>query len=349
MSSKDTCPTRKKLITATSFIIVACSVFYFMGQWLIPFLVALILAYALHVPSKKISQILHVSIAVASGIIILLLVAAISVFTTFLVPLAKNATFVLIQKLPILLQTLPDSINELLHNMAQICGIERTFDIGSEFKRYLSEITSNIPSYVPHFIDTGKTLMYIIMFVFMTPMIAFYLLKDWSKIEISFKMLLQKIAPESVGNLIQILNTKLAAYVKGQLLICCILSIIYTATLFFIGADQYVFCGIFSGALSIAPFFGPFLGLLTTLAMALDEFSYTYQYVSTICLYVIVPFIDSNFFTPKLIGRLTGIQPVWLLFSLGATISILGFAGIFIAVPTAVVLSTICKEITKKI
>ena len=68
-----------------------------------------------------------------------------------------------------------------------------------------------------------------------------------------------------------------------------------------------------------------------------------------VALYLVIPFMDSNFITPRLIGKSTGIQPVWLLFSICACLSILGTVGIFISVPMAVVLSTVCKECVKKL
>ena len=119
--------------------------------------------------------------------------------------------------------------------------------------------------------------------------------------------------------------------------------------LLYIGVDRYIVCGIVSGLLSIAPFFGPLIGLLTTLATSLDTFSDAYQYALTIILYLLIPFLDSNFITPRFIGKKTGIQPVWLLFSICASVSILGTMGIFISVPMAVILSTACKEFAKKL
>lgn len=326
-----------------------CLLCYEMGQWVIPFIIALIFAYAFHIPLKKISNKLHLSNSCSATIIVFFILSIVSILTVFLIPLLKNATIILVQKLPELLQNFPDSINTILHNTASSFGIDRNFDIGTLFKKYLVELTIDWPNHILNFINTGMTLVYIVMFAFMTPIITFYLLKDWEKIEISFNAILDKVAPKSVISVVQSINSKLGAYIKGQLLVCIILSIFYTLSLLFIGVEQYIVCGIFSGILSIAPFFGPFIGLLTTLAMTLDTFAFSYQYILTICLYLAIPFIDSNFITPRFIGKSTGIQPVWLLFSICATVSILGTMGIFISVPMAVVLSTICKEIVKKL
>ena len=349
MDIQKTSKKRSKLIINSLLLFAFCLLCYEMGQWTIPFIIALVLAYAFHIPLKKISKKLHLSNTYSATIIVLFILSLVSIFTVFLIPLLKNATVILVQKLPDLLQTFPDSINTTLHNAVASLGIDKNFDIGTVFKKYLIELTTDWPNHMLNFINTGVTLVYIIMFVFMTPVITFYLLKDWNKIEISFNAILNKVASKTVISILQSINYKLGAYIKGQLLVCIILSILYTVGLFFIGVDQYIVCGIFSGTLSIAPFFGPFIGLLTTLAMALDTFTFSHQYILTICLYVAIPFMDSNFITPKFIGKSTGIQPVWLLFSICATVSVLGTMGIFISVPMAVVLSTVCKEIVKRL
>ena len=338
----------KYILGATSISILIVT-FYCMGQWLIPFVISLILAYALHVPAGVLSKKLKISTTLSAGIIVSALITGFTFFALFLIPLIKNASIVLIEKLPRLMESFPSTINAFLHKASSSFGIEKNFDISASFKNYIGQLASELPTHVLNFINTGMTVIYIVMFVFMIPIITFYLLKDWEKIEKSFSAILNKVCSGFVAEMLKNINNKLAEYMKGQILICCILSVFYTAALALIGTEEYIVCGLFSGFLSFAPFFGPFIGLLTALAMSIDDFSFTYQYVFTGCLYFVVPFIDSNFITPKLIGMKTGIQPFWLLFSVCATVSVLGIAGVFISVPMAVVLSTICKEIVKKL
>ena len=321
---------------------------YEMGQWIVPFVIAFILAYAFHVPSKKLGKILHVSSTLSAIIIVLGLIACVSLFTVFLAPLLKNATMIIIQKLPIMLRELPSYMNENLHRLFSIFGIERSFDTGAIFNEYLSKFALNLPKHIFGFIDTGMALMYVVMFAFMTPIITFYLLKDCEKVENSFVSLLNKCVSPSVISVLHPINSKLGAYCKGQLIVCLILACAYSLGFLFIGVEKYIVCGLISGMLAVAPFFGAIIGLITTLATSLDCLS-SYQYVMVVALYLVIPFMDSNFITPRLIGKSTGIQPVWLLFSICACLSILGTVGIFISVPMAVVLSTVCKECVKKL
>ncbi|MDR2667012.1 MAG: AI-2E family transporter [Holosporales bacterium] len=331
---------------------ILCAVFllvYSMGQWFVPFAIALVLAYAFHAPTQFLSRKLRISHSFSSGIVILLTISILFFFTLFLFPILKNALFTLIKKLPLLIQSLPDSINSVFNGITTAVGIDKTFEIGNVVKKYLIELTMDWPSYVLNFVNTGVTLVYVVMFVFMIPVITFYLLKDWKKIEESFEVLLRRMTSDFTISLIKSINTKLGTYIKGQLLVCSILFICYTVALAVIGTREYVVCGIFSGVISFIPFFGPFTGLLTTLALSLDDFSFTHQYIATICLYILVPLMDANFLTPRLIGKITGIRPIWLLFSICATASIFGTCGVIMSVPIAVIVATICRELIKKI
>lgn len=337
-----------KWIVNSLFLASVILLVYKMGQWVIPFVIALIFAYAFHVPSMMISRILHVSTTISSIIIVLGIITSVSLFTVFLVPLLKNAMMIIIQQLPVIVKEVPPYVDKNLHNICSIFGIERTFDVGAIFNEYLSTFALNLPQHLFGVIDTGMTLMYVIVFAFMTPIITFYLLKDWVKIENSFTSLLNKCVSTSLISILRPVNSKLGLYIKGQLIVCGILAFAYSIGLFCVGVQKFIVCGIVSGILAIAPFFGAIIGLITTLATSLDCL-HAYQYAMVIALYLIIPFMDSNFITPRFIGNKTGIQPVWLLFSICACVSVLGTGGIFISVPMAVILSTVCKECVKKL
>ncbi|MDR1609770.1 MAG: AI-2E family transporter [Holosporales bacterium] len=340
------------MIVMGLFIATIALSIWLVGQWILPFVIAFIMAYVLHAPVDFVSQKLRLPRTLATGLVVLSLVVAMSTFTVFFVPLLKNAIITIIKKLPVFLQTFPEQVNTILHDIAEACGIEHTFDVAHGFEKYLNEFTTELPSRIFTFIDTGIALVYAVMFIFITPIITFYLLKDWPAIVESTGAILQKVAPKSVLTTIRLVNTNLAAYIKGQLLVCLILSVFYFVGLWGLGItsiNECMVCGILSGTCSIAPFFGPLIGLMVSLVMIFDDAPSVYQYINVVCLFIIVPFIDSNFITPKLIGRKTGIHPVGLLFMICVAGSILGLSGIFIAVPMAVVLSTICKECVRKV
>ena len=326
-----------------SFILIIC---YAMGKWTIPFIIGIILAYCLHYPSQLLSEKLKISTTLSAGFILSFIISIFSIIFIFLIPLVQNAILILLKKLAIILNTSSaDSINEFVQNILLKFGINKSIDVGTGIQNYINDTIHNVPKYLYNFINKGKSIVYTAIFMGMTPIITFYLLKDWNKVSMCFIMILRKFTSNKFIDLLININTKLGDYIKGQLLICCILSVIYFIGLKIIGVNEYIVCSIFSGFISIAPFFGPCIGLAITLAMSLNDFVYSYQYFLTIGLYILVPFIDSNFITPKLIGDKLGIHPFWMLFSICASMSTLGTPGIFLSIPITVIFTTIFKVI----
>ena len=337
-----------KIFINTSILIIISLVLYTMGKWTIPFIIGIILAYCFHYPAKILTLKLKFSSTVSASIIVGLLVSIFCIISIFLGPPIHNAILILFNKVSILINnSTSDSINEFIRMLLLKLGINKTVDIGSGIQNWINDTISKVPQYLLNFLNTGKSIVYIIIFMFMTPIITFYLLKDWEKFSKCFLVILRKLTSNTIGELLININNKLGDYIKGQLLICCILSVLYSFCLSIIGVEEALVCGLFSGFISIAPFFGPCIGLGTTLAMCLDDFVF-YQYYLTIGLYIIIPFIDSNFITPKLIGDKLGIPPFWMLFSICATMSILGTIGMFLSVPLTVIFSTVCKIVMNK-
>lgn len=322
------------------FIILLCS----MGQFSIPFVVGTILAYAFNVPVDTASRKFHIPRGITSGICIFLLIALFSFFTVVIGPIIKDCFILLVKKLPLIIESIPGIIKFICEKL-HIPGEITSENLAAS---YSSEIASALPEYILNFLNTGVTLIYSAVFIIMTPIITFYLLKDWDKINQSFHNMIDNNPKHDIFlRVIQKININLLAYLKGQLIICFILAVLYTTSLYFIGIKEYIACGILSGFLSFAPFFGPFLGFITSITVSIDEFETLSQYIITGCVYLVIPFIDSNFITPKLIGSRTGIKPFWILFSICAATSAFGTIGVFIAVPLAVFCSTIIKEISR--
>ena len=331
-------------------ICITITILYSMGQLLIPFLVGSVLAYALHVPARKLSKVCKFSQTTAAAILVLLAITIVAIFVLFLAPIIKNSLESIIKKLPDIIATLPDAINHTITKICNRLGLhETTFDIADFISKNFDFINIKTSKYLSHFVNTGVGIIYTILFIFMTPIITFYLLKDWQKIEIHTEKLLANNASTTLKSCITEINTNLGKYISGQLCICLILACVYILFLKIIGVNTYFVCGIFSGIMAFAPFLGPVIGCFATLASTIQDALCTMQYAAIIVLYIAIPFIDSNFITPKLIGDKIGMHPFWILFAICCTTSILGFSGIFIAVPLAVVVSTICKTFTKQL
>ncbi len=326
-------------IIALTGILFTC---YAMEQFIIPFLLSIIISYTFHVPARNIEKYLRTSSTMSSLIIVLCITSTCILFGIYIIPLIKNAAMILLSKLPIILKELPSLIN----SFAITLHVDN-LNIANAFEKYIMDFGTLLPKHIVGFLNTGVTLMYVIMYVIMTPILTFYVLKDWHKIEKYVSSMLEKFTSDKVSKITSQINKNLGQYILGQLGVCSILSCIYIISLYILGIENFVVCGIFSGMMAFAPFFGALISFITTISISADSIIGISQCIFIGCIYLIIPFVDANIITPKLIGRRVGLQPFWLLFSICATVSIIGTFGIFVSVPMAIILSTICKNMIK--
>lgn len=95
--------------------------------------------------------------------------------------------------------------------------------------------------------------------------------------------------------------------------------------------------GLTIGIMALIPYGGSVGIALTTLLVALQDFS---MGVRVLVAALIVQQILENLIAPRILGSFTGLNPVWLLISVLTGARIGGLLGVILAVPSAVVIKT---------
>lgn len=142
------------------------------------------------------------------------------------------------------------------------------------------------------------------------------------------------------------LSKGLAGVVRGQLIICCIDGFLTGLGLFLIGVDFALLLGIVGGLLCIIPIFGTIILLIPAVLLALMKGPVTALLVIVVIL--LIHFCDTNFFTPKIVGKSSNLHPVIIIFALLAGQQLAGVLGLILAVPVTSMLQTTIKFILEK-
>lgn len=189
---------------------------------------------------------------------------------------------------------------------------------------------------------TGQAFAGFIGALFLMPIVAFFMMKDWPKIVAWVHDLVPPHMDKTVRKLLKQIDVKIAGFIRGQLLVCLFLGCMYAIALTFAGLNYGFVIGIATGVLSIIPYVGSALGLITSLTVAGLQSEWDLMYIGIIAaIFFAGQFIEGNFITPKLIGESVGLHPLWIIFSLLAGASLLGLLGMMLAVPTAAIISVL--------
>ena len=181
-------------------------------------------------------------------------------------------------------------------------------------------------------------------FAVITPVVAFYMLIDWDRIVGHVDRLIPRDQAETVRQLARDVDSVLAAFARGQVLVCLGLAAFYSLALLTAGLDHAVAIGVVSGLVSFIPYVGTAVGFLLSVGVALFQFwPEGLPIVLVAGVFVVGQLLESYVLTPRLVGRKVGLHPVWLLFALLAGGNLLGFSGLLVAVPTAAAIGVLVR------
>ncbi len=173
-------------------------------------------------------------------------------------------------------------------------------------------------------------------YVVLTPVLTFYLLRDYDRILARMRGLLPRGREAAVVEFAREYDVLLSRYLRGQLTVALIIGVM-TGTLLFVVQFPYAFLlGALAGVLGLIPFLGLVLSLIPAVIVALVSGSVLVSLVKVAGVYGLVQILDGGVISPRIVGDSVGLHPVWIVLALSVGGFFFGFVGLLISVPVAV-------------
>jgi predicted PurR-regulated permease PerM len=326
------------------FLMIGFYIFCQIEPIVFPFLSAFIGAYALNMPMRKMEQ-LGIPRSLGALFLILLVFTFMGLFIICAVPFAKQELFLLMKAYPSIEKKLFEFVLPYTKTITRITGDFSVQQLQNQFADSMGAILNWIVSFILSLLSRGIAIANLLSLVILTPMIMFYFLKDWTIILKKINALLPYFYADRIRREFTRIDQTLGAYVYGQSMVCCILIMCYMISLWLVELPYALFVGFFTGFLTFIPYLGVATGFLLALTLALTHFNEFSQVLMVIGVYGVFSSFESYFLTPKLIGGKIGLHPVLIIFSLLASGSLFGLAGIIFALPLAAVISTLMRSL----
>jgi predicted PurR-regulated permease PerM len=192
-------------------------------------------------------------------------------------------------------------------------------------------------------ISEGAALFNIVALVIVTPVVAFFVLRDWPRMASVIDTLFPRKHHELIRTTLQDIDRALSGFVRGQALVCLSLGLIYSIGLSLTGLKYGITIGIIAGVLSFIPYVGSGFMLVTSMLLAFVQFDSRMEIARVFLVYIVGQALEGYVLTPKLVGDRVGLHPVWIIFALFAGGSLLGFVGVLIAVPVAAIIGVLVR------
>jgi predicted PurR-regulated permease PerM len=192
-------------------------------------------------------------------------------------------------------------------------------------------------------LSSGLAVLNVLSLVFLTPIVAFFMLRDWDGLVRRVDSWLPRDHVDVVRELAGKIDATLAAWVRGVALVCVLLGTFYAVTLTLLGLDVGLFIGLFAGALSFVPFVGAIGGFILAVGMAALEFDELWRIGAVGLVFLVGQALEGNWLTPMLVGDKVDLHPVTVIFALLAGGALFGFVGLLLAVPVAAVIGVLAR------
>ena len=176
----------------------------------------------------------------------------------------------------------------------------------------------------------------VVGYVFLTPVLTFYLLRDYDRILAWLRGLLPRNRETGVVEFAREYDILLARYLRGQLTVALILGLMTGALLFVVQFPYPFLLGALAGVMGLIPFLGLVLSIIPALIVALVSGSVLVSLVKLAVVYGSVQILEGAVISPRIVGESVGLHPVWIVLALSVGGFFFGFVGLLVGVPVAV-------------
>ncbi|CAH2402786.1 AI-2E family transporter [Mesorhizobium ventifaucium] len=228
-------------------------------------------------------------------------------------------------------------IGENLHIEQSSVDVVRT--VGS---KWLDGVVTSLWS-------SGRALISLLSLLVVTPIIAIYLVIDWHRMIATVDGWFAPEYRDDIRALGREIHDTVAGFVRGQVVICLVLAVIYAAALKLTGLNHAILIGITAGLISFVPYLGAASGILVSVCVAVDQFWPDWAPVAVVGgIFIVGEMLADYVLSPRLIGRRVNLNPVWMMFALFAFGWLFGFIGVLLAIPIAASLGVILRFARRK-
>lgn len=173
--------------------------------------------------------------------------------------------------------------------------------------------------------------------VFLILLYIMFILLDYESISEGWAHLMPKKYRKTVTGILNDVKDGMNRYFRGQALVALCVGILFSIGFLIIDFPLAIGLGLFIGALNMVPYL-QIIGFVPTIMLAILKAADTGDnfwiiIASAAAVFIVVQIIQDGYLVPRIMGKITGLNPAIILLSLSIWGSLMGMLGMIIALP----------------
>lgn len=346
------------LIVAIVIVYKVLDNFTGIGEWLSnlikvikPFLMAILVAYLLYIPCRKIEGVYRKSkllknkarsLAVATTYILVILIVVL--LMNILIPMLSESITDLASNLPgyydsaiQYIEDLPE--DNILKNDVVQDAIEKLQEI--DIAQLLD--LDNLTMYIEKVIGIASG----IFSIFVTVVVSIYILLERAEILKFVKRLNSSLFNEkkcaTINRYFEKGNEIFFKYISGQVLDAIVVAIIMSVALSIMNVRYALLLGFLIGLFNLIPYFGAIIAVIVACLITIFTGGIT-QAIWVAVVLIVLQQIDANIVNPKILKDALEISKILIIFSITVGGAYFGVLGMFLGVPVIAVIKMMLDD-----
>lgn len=318
-----------------------------LGKIISPFVIALIIAYLLSPMVKKLER-MKIPCSACILLIYLVFFLILTTIIIFIIPEIISNTKELMNTLPditLRYQGMLDNVMRFIQSSGWPQDIKAA--ISSEIQNTVAVSQNIVMNTLKRSLSTMVSTISAMFDVILSMIIAYYFIKDAEAFKESLLSLIPRKWRNGIINTGRGINVVLSNFIQGQMLTALIVGTMEGAGLWLIKVKYPFVLGAVGGLANIIPYFGPILGAIPAVAVAIIQSPL--KVLWTVVVFTVIQQIDNAFISPKIIEGKLGLHPVTTIIAVLAGGEFFGIAGMLAAVPITAIVKVVLKNVIEAI
>jgi len=321
---------------------VFLGVLYLLNDMLLPFVAGMAVAYFLDPVADRLER-WGCSRTVATSLITLAFFAAVIALLVILFPLLQRQVVGFASRVPGYVDALRELAAPVLERVQATLSEKDIQGLQAAAKTYAGDAVRWFSNLLQGIWGGGVALFNMLSLLIITPVVSFYLLRDWDTVTAKVDSWLPLKAAPAIREQLSAIDQTIAGFVRGQACVCLILAAFYAVGLSLAGLEFGLLVGMGAGVISFVPYLGAAVGLCIGVGIAFAQFAEWTPIVLVAAVFFVGQTAESYVLTPRLVGGRVGLHPVWIIFALLAGGAVFGFTGVLLAIPVAAVIGVLLR------
>jgi len=282
----------------------------------------------INLPLPRLPRLLSVCLVYLLGLTII-----ITVSLTFL-PIALKEGGSLIQNVPLY-------VNFIQEKMAHLAALYHRYNLSTAWEPLVNTSLDKGAQALLHVLETivGEftTMISNAWWLFIPPLLAFFLLKDTGRLWTGFLALFpHPTQRQHVAKTLNAIEVVLATFIRTQLALCILMGLWVIGLLTLLGIPYSFLLGLLAAVLEFIPVFGPLTAgiIICLVAVVREPFLALWVLLALTCLRILQDYIV----VPRVMGQHIQLHPAVIIVAVLCGAELAGIAGVFLATPIAAII-----------